>query len=93
MRIAIKSKVVGKKKYTQNSVLQELDPVPCDHLGRGAWGAFKRDGARVYLRLIHTVVWQKPTQYCKVSSNSKFFPKKIVKKNPLCSIQAWSIMI
>jgi len=25
----------------------------------------KREGTYVYLWLIHTVVWQKPTQYCK----------------------------
>ena len=29
------------------------------------WGRFKREGAYVYLWLIHADVWQKPTQYCK----------------------------
>ena len=33
-------------------------------MGRG--GRFKREGACVYLWLIHDDVWQKPTQYCKV---------------------------
>ena len=28
-------------------------------------GNFKREGTRVYLRLIDAEVWQKPTQYCK----------------------------
>ena len=28
-------------------------------------GRFKREGAYVPLRLIHAVVWQKPTQHCK----------------------------
>ena len=28
-------------------------------------GRLKREGTYVYLWLIHTVVWQKPTQYCK----------------------------
>ena len=26
---------------------------------------FKKEGARLYLRLMHVDVWQKPTQYCK----------------------------
>ena len=26
---------------------------------------FKREGTYVYLWLLHIVVWQKPTQYCK----------------------------
>ena len=26
---------------------------------------FKREGTYVYLWLIHVVVWEKPTQYCK----------------------------
>ena len=28
-------------------------------------GKFKREGMYVYLWLIHTIVWQKQTQYCK----------------------------
>ena len=33
----------------------------------GVWGrGFKREGTDVYLRLIHVVAWQKPTQYRKV---------------------------
>ena len=42
-------------------------------------GEFKRDGMYVYLWLIHIIVWQKPTQYCKAiilqlnSSLSKFW--------------------
>ena len=31
---------------------------------RGVEGRFKREGAYVYLWLIHVDVWQKPTQYC-----------------------------
>jgi len=27
-------------------------------------GRFRREGTYVYLQLLHTVVWQKPTQYC-----------------------------
>jgi len=34
-------------------------------MGREAGGRFKREGTDVYLRPIHTDVWQKPTQYCK----------------------------
>ena len=30
-------------------------------VGRG----FRREGTRVYLRLIHVDIWQKPTHYCK----------------------------
>ena len=33
--------------------------------GRVVEGRFKREGTYVYLWLIHIVVWQKPTQYCK----------------------------
>ena len=28
-------------------------------------GKFKREGTYIYLWLIHTIVWQKPTQYSK----------------------------
>ena len=28
-------------------------------------GRFQREGAYVYLCLIHIAIWQKPTQYCK----------------------------
>ena len=28
-------------------------------------GRLQKEGTYVYLRLIHIVVWQKPTQYCK----------------------------
>ena len=31
---------------------------------RGVGRRFKREGAYVYLWLIHVDVWQKPTQYC-----------------------------
>lgn len=40
----------------------ELNLVLCDTQGVG--GA-PRGGTYVYLWLIHTVVWQKPAQYCK----------------------------
>ena len=43
-------------------------------------GRFKREGTYVYLRLIHVVVWAKPTQYCKaiilqLKINNKKAPK------------------
>ena len=34
--------------------------------GVGLGGRFKREGMYVHLWLIVVVVWQKPTQYCKV---------------------------
>ena len=34
-------------------------------MGWGVRERFKREGTYVYLWLIHIVVWQKPTQYCK----------------------------
>ena len=34
-------------------------------LGREVGGRSKREGAYVYLWLIHVNVWQKPMQYCK----------------------------
>ena len=33
---------------------------------REVGGRFKREGAYVYLWLIHADVWQKSSQYCKV---------------------------
>ena len=42
-------------------------------------GRLQKEGTYVYLRLIHIVVWQKPTQYCKaiiLQLNNKFFQKK-----------------
>ena len=33
--------------------------------GVGMRGRVKREGTYVYLRLIHTVVWQKSAQHCK----------------------------
>ena len=39
----------------------------CDNLGGGQGGReFKKEGAYIYLWLIHVDVWQKPTQYWKV---------------------------
>jgi len=35
-------------------------------MGWGLEGRFKREGIYAYLWLIHSVVWQKPTQYCKL---------------------------
>ena len=35
-------------------------------MGREMGGRFKKEGAYVYLCLIHVDVWQKPTHYCKV---------------------------
>ena len=75
-----KAKVVEKKKYIQNSVLQELNLVLCDHPGQGASGEFKRDGTHVCLWLIHTVVWWKPTRCCKAIILQFKIKKKIVKK-------------
>ena len=34
-------------------------------MGREAGGRFKREGAYVYLWLIHIDVWQTPTKFCK----------------------------
>ena len=48
-------------------------PVLCDNLGRGQ-GARWEGGACVYLWLIPTDVWQKPTQYC----NSVQFNRSVV---------------
>ena len=35
-------------------------------MGKGIGGRFKREGTCVCLWLIHVVVWQKQSQYCKV---------------------------
>lgn len=44
----------------------ELIVVLCDHLeGWGIGGKFQRERIYVYLWLIHIVVWQKSTHYCK----------------------------
>ena len=45
-------------------------------------GRFKREGTHVYLWLIHIDVWEKPSQYCKVSIfqiKIKNFKKSFVK--------------
>ena len=34
-------------------------------MGWEVGGRFKREGAYVYIWLIHVGMWQKPTQYCK----------------------------
>ena len=52
------------------SVTQELSLVLCDDERSGAGGGevggrFKRERIYVYLRLIHDVIRQKPTQHCK----------------------------
>jgi len=39
-------------------------------------GKFKREGIYVYVQLIHAVIWQKSTQYCKAI----FFQLKNFKK-------------
>ena len=44
-----------------NSVLWDEDKSSHREVG----GMFKREGTYVYLGLIHTDVWQKPTQHCK----------------------------
>ena len=50
---------------------RELSLVLCDNLeewdggGVGEGRRFKRKGTYVYVRLIHVVVWQKPTEHCK----------------------------
>ena len=42
--------------------------VLCDNLeGREVGGRFKREGAYVYLWLIHVDIWQKPTRYYKAT--------------------------
>ena len=47
-------------------VFRELRPGLCNHPeGWEAEGRYKREGACVYLWLIHVDVWQKPMQYCK----------------------------
>ena len=43
-------------------------------------GRLKRQGTYVYLRLIHVVAWQKPTQYCK-AINLQLKKKETVEKN------------
>ena len=43
---------------------------------------FKREGTYVYLWLLHIVVWQKPTQYCKaIILQLKIDVKKTVEEN------------
>ena len=37
-------------------------------MGREVGRRLEREGIYVYLRLIHTDVWQKPTQYCKATT-------------------------
>ena len=34
-------------------------------MGQGVGRRFKREGTHLYLGLINTVLWQKPTQHCK----------------------------
>ena len=46
--------------------------------GMGLEGRFRREGTYVYVWLIHIVVWQKPTQYCKT------LILQLKKKNNLC---------
>ena len=40
-------------------------------MGREMGEGFRREGTYIYLWLIHVDVWQKPTQYCRLSSNKK----------------------
>ena len=50
-------------------------------MGWEVGGRFKREGAYVYLRLIHTDVWQKPTQSCKavtLQSETHTFRKEVL---------------
>ena len=51
-------------------------------MGWRVGGRFKREGTCVYLWLIHVVVWQTPTKYCKaIILQLKFFKIwKLVKK-------------
>ena len=45
---------------------ESLSPVLCDSLeGWGMGGKFRKERTDVYLQLIHVIVWQKSTQYCK----------------------------
>ena len=55
-----------QEQYIENNYYhREL----CDNLEGweevGVGRRFRREGTHVYLWLIHVVVWQKPTQYCK----------------------------
>ena len=53
-------------KFMNHSYFGELIVVLCDHLeGWGIGEKFQRERIYVYLWLIHIVVWQKPTHYCK----------------------------
>ena len=59
----------------------------CDHLegwdGVGGGRRFKREGAYVYLWLIHASTGQKPTQYCKAIILQLQISKKKRKKEIL----------
>ena len=50
-------------------------------MGREMGGRFKREGAYVYLWLIHVDVRQKPTKFCKAIILQ--LKNKLIKKNPL----------
>ena len=50
-----------------------------------AGGRLKREGTYVHLRLIHIVVWQKPTQHCKAIILQ-------LKKNHCTHIIIWAIL-
>jgi len=41
------------------------DALDGEGLDEGVKGRLKRERIYVYLRLIHIVIWQKPTQHCK----------------------------
>ena len=53
----------------------------------GSGGGFKRERTYVYLRLIHFVVWQKPTQPCKAVILQIKINKFKYKKNKCCDWQ------
>ena len=51
------------KQTSSGNLLYDSGNLNRDSVGWG--GRFRREGAYVFLGLIHVDVWQKPTQYCK----------------------------
>ena len=64
----------------------------CDNLegrdGVRVGGRLKKEGMYAYLRLIHVVVWQKPTQHCKAATLQLNINFKILKLYCSNSIKA-----
>ena len=67
-------------------------------MGWGVGGRFKREETYVYLWLMHTVIWQKPTEHCKAitlqvkkgekKSHCAWIPLKPITIPTLCSLQS-----